>query len=65
MFQDPERDCREARDLAFEHLTAVRAKLDELRRLEQSISALVERCDTACASGPAPACVMLKDIPRI
>jgi len=62
LFQDQGRSCMEARDLAYEHLTAVRAKLKELRALERSIAAFVESCDSACAGGPGPDCVILDDL---
>lgn len=62
LVQDRDRSCMEARDLAYEHLTAVRAKLKELRALERSIVAFVESCDSACAGGPGPDCVVLDDL---
>lgn len=62
LVQDQERSCMEARDLAYEHLTAVRTKLKELRALERSIAAFVESCDSACAGGPGPDCVILDDL---
>src|ERR671919_2292431 len=37
LVEDRERSCLEARDLAQEHLAAVRAKLNELKGLERSI----------------------------
>lgn len=62
LVQDRERSCMEARDLAYEHLAAVRAKLKELRALERSIAAFVVSCDSACAGGPGPDCVILDDL---
>jgi len=58
------RSCTEARDLAQEHLETVRAKLAELKTLERSISTFVECCDSACAGGPGPDCVILEDLSR-
>jgi len=62
LVEDPARCCTEARDIAQAHLDAVRAKLAELRALERDIVGFVERCDTACAGGPGPACVPLAEL---
>jgi DNA-binding transcriptional MerR regulator len=62
LVQDRERSCLEARDLAQNHLAAVRAKLDELKALEQAIARFVESCEAACAGGPGPDCVVLDDL---
>jgi DNA-binding transcriptional MerR regulator len=51
---DPKSSCMVARDMAAEHLTAVRAKMREL--------AFVKSCDTSCAGGPGPECVILDDL---
>lgn len=64
LIQDRRRSCLEARDLAQEHLVAVRAKLDELRALERTIASFVTSCDDTCAGGPAPDCVILEDLSR-
>ena len=60
--QDRGRSCTEARDLAQEHLIAVRAKLAELRALERSIVSFVISCDAPCVGGPGPDCVILEDL---
>lgn len=62
LMQDRDRSCTEARDLAQEHLAAVRAKLVELKALERSIAGFVESCDATCAGGPGPDCVILEDL---
>jgi DNA-binding transcriptional MerR regulator len=62
LVQDRERSCLEARDLAQSHLAALRAKLDELKALEQAIARFVESCEAACAGGPGPDCVVLDDL---
>jgi DNA-binding transcriptional MerR regulator len=64
VMQDPGRSCMEARDVAQERLTAVRAKLVELKALERSLVSFVISCDTSCAGGPGPACVILEDRAR-
>jgi DNA-binding transcriptional MerR regulator len=64
LVQDPLSSCMHARDLAYEHLVAVRAKLAELKALERSISAFVASCDASCAGGPGPDCVILDDLSR-
>lgn len=62
LVQDRDRSCTEARDLAQQHLTALRTKLVELRALERSIASFVENCDASCAGGPGPDCVILDDL---
>jgi DNA-binding transcriptional MerR regulator len=62
LMQDRSRSCTEARDLAQEHLAAVRAKLVELKALERTIVSLVISCDTSCVGGPGPDCVILEDL---
>jgi DNA-binding transcriptional MerR regulator len=62
LVQDRERSCLEARDLAQEHLTAVRAKIRELKKLERSIATFVATCDASCAGGAGPDCVILEDL---
>lgn len=64
LVQDRERSCMDARDLAQEHLTAVRAKLNELKALERSIASFVATCDASCAGGPGPDCAILEDLAR-
>jgi len=59
LMQDRKRSCVEARDLAAVHLASVRAKLEDLKRLEKVIAALVASCETSCCGGPAPDCVVL------
>jgi DNA-binding transcriptional MerR regulator len=62
LMQDRGRSCMEARDIAQDHLAAVRAKLIELKALERSIAGFVESCDASCAGGPGPDCVILEDL---
>jgi DNA-binding transcriptional MerR regulator len=62
LIEDDSRLCVEARDLARDHLDAVRSRLAELRALEASLAQLVEDCDRTCAGGPGPACVILEDL---
>ena len=64
LVQDPDRSCLEARDLAREHLAAVRAKLRELKALERSIASFVASCETGCAGGPGPDCTILEDLAK-
>src|SRR3546814_3069795 len=54
----------EARDLAVDHLAAVRARVAELKALERDLSNFVGRCDAACAGGPGPDCVVLRDMAK-
>lgn len=62
--QDRERSCMEARDLAQEHLEAVREKLNELKALEQSIADFIAVCDASCAGGPGPDCPVLENLAK-
>jgi len=62
VMSDRDRSCLEARDLAHEHLAAVRGKLAELKALERTLAAFVKTCDDACAGGPGPDCVILEDL---
>jgi DNA-binding transcriptional MerR regulator len=64
LVQDRERSCLEARNLAQCHLDAVRARLDELKALEQTIARFVKSCEGACTGGPGPDCVILEDLHR-
>jgi DNA-binding transcriptional MerR regulator len=60
--QDRERSCFDARDLARDHLAAVRLRLRELKTLERSIANFVADCDSLCAGGPGPDCAVLQDL---
>lgn len=62
--QHHDRSCMEARDLAVDHLAAVRARVAELKALERDLSNFVGRCDAACAGGPGPDCVVLRDMAK-
>lgn len=64
LVQDRDRSCIGARDLAEEHLAAVRAKIVELKALEHSILGFVVSCDASCAGGPGPDCVILDDLSK-
>ena len=57
-----DRDCQDARDIAKSHLTAVRAKMAELRQLERSLARFVQDCDQECAGGPAAQCCIFEDL---
>jgi len=62
LMRDPDRSCMEARDLAQRHLARVKARLVELRALERAITEFVRTCDSACAGGPGPDCVVLQEL---
>ena len=62
LMQDRGRSCAEARDLAQDRLTSLRAKLTELEALERTITGLVAACDAGCADGPSPDCVIVSDL---
>ena len=62
LFEDGNRSCAEVRDLAQVHLDAVRAKLEEMRRLEANLMAFVDSCTDACSGGPARDCIIIDDL---
>jgi DNA-binding transcriptional MerR regulator len=62
LMQDPNSSCMTARDIAAEHLTAVRKKMRELKALESNLIAFVKSCDASCPGGPGPDCVILDDL---
>lgn len=64
LVQDRERSCMDARDIAKDHLLAVRAKLNELKGLERSIAGFIATCDVSCAGGPGPDCTILEDLAK-
>jgi DNA-binding transcriptional MerR regulator len=62
LFDDDGRACVEVRDLAQVHLGQVRAKLDEMRQLEASLTAFVTSCDATCIGGTTRDCVIIGDM---
>lgn len=62
LLDDPKSSCMDARDLAAKHLDDVRAKMRELKARERSLVSFVKACDTTCAGGPGPDCVILGDL---
>jgi DNA-binding transcriptional MerR regulator len=61
---DPKSSCMDAREMAAKHVGAVRAKIRELKALERSLIAFVKSCDTSCAGGPGPECVILDGLAK-
>lgn len=64
VMEDGDRACTEVRELATNHLAAVRAKLFELRALERDLKQFVESCENECLGGPGPQCTPLRDLSR-
>ncbi|MEC4718414.1 helix-turn-helix domain-containing protein [Noviherbaspirillum sp. CPCC 100848] len=62
LFEEGDRSCVEVRDVAQEHLSAVRAKIAEFRQLEASLVAFVDSCNTACCGGTAKDCTIIEDL---
>jgi MerR family transcriptional regulator, copper efflux regulator len=56
------KDCTEARDVAQEQLSTVRAKMLELMTLERTLAQFVDTCSATCAGGPAPKCNIIRDL---
>lgn len=65
LFEDGDRACIEARDLAQTHLDAVRAKLEQIRQLEANLLAFVESCDEACCKGTTRECAIIEDLSAV
>lgn len=64
LVQDRDSSCTDAREIAEAHLSAVRARLVELKALERSLLGFVIGCNNACAGGPGPDCVILDDLSK-
>lgn len=54
------RPCLEARGIAAAHLAEVRAKRDDLDKLERILAGTIEQCDTRCSGDAAPLCPVLE-----
>lgn len=52
--------CGEVRDIAAAHLADIRAKLEDLRKLEGILAGTVAECDSRCEATSAPACPVLE-----
>ncbi len=52
------RSCRRVHDIATEHLTQVRQKIADLRRMERILGAMVK----TCAQGTVPTCPLLETL---
>lgn len=52
--------CAQVREIAAAHLTDVRAKLDDLRKLEKILGETVSQCDRQCLGDSAPLCPVLE-----
>lgn len=62
LLDDRTSSCMNARQLAAERLDVVREKMQELKSLERSLTKFVATCDSSCAGGPGPDCVVLADL---
>lgn len=54
--------CSVAVSVVEKHLVEVRAKRSELKRLEASLTSMLDRCRSGCAAGAAEACSIFADI---
>ena len=52
--------CSNVRSLAAGHLADVRARLADLRKLEEILARTVSECDAQCAERPAPLCPLIE-----
>jgi DNA-binding transcriptional MerR regulator len=62
LMQDGTSTCTATRELAQRQLDKVRRKLSDLKTLEATFASMVVNCDSQCAGGPAPDCVILDDL---
>ncbi|MES2933765.1 MAG: helix-turn-helix domain-containing protein [Pseudomonadota bacterium] len=62
LFDDLDRPCVEARDLAQIHLQQVRDKLEQMRQLEATLAAFVTRCDATCVGGDTRNCCIIENL---
>lgn len=65
LFEDGDRACIEVRDMAQNHLDAVRVKLEEMRQLEANLVEFVASCDETCCTGPTRNCAIIVDLSAI
>lgn len=54
--------CAQARDIAAVHLADVRAKLEDLAKLEAILSNTIAQCDARCGDGAAPSCPVFETL---
>jgi MerR family transcriptional regulator, mercuric resistance operon regulatory protein len=52
--------CGEVRDIAAQHLADIRAKLEDLRKLERILTSTVAECDSHCETTSAPVCPVIE-----
>lgn len=64
LLDNRERQCGELRDLAHEQLMRVRSKLDELTKLENTLTDFVKSCDTDCPGGVAKDCTIIENLSK-
>jgi len=56
--------CAPARDIAQKHLSAVDAKIAELRSIRRHLGDFVKRCLDECADGSASGCTMVDGLSK-
>ena len=58
LYRDKKRASAEVREAAQVHIETIRAKIDELRSMEQTLATLIERC----AGDGRPDCPILEEL---
>jgi Cu(I)-responsive transcriptional regulator len=58
LYRDRDRASSEVREAALSHLGAIRAKIDELRSMERTLTELVDRC----AGDSRPDCPIIQEL---
>lgn len=61
---DRSSSCTDLRAVAAHHLEDVRAKRDDLTKLENILTATIEHCDEQCCGNPMPPCPILEILDR-
>jgi MerR family mercuric resistance operon transcriptional regulator len=54
--------CREVKDLAGAHLAAVRAKIADLRAMQQALAALIAQCEARGDGAAQPGCPLIETL---
>ena len=62
MMDDGDRACADVRELAETHLSAVRAKLAELKALEATLRWYIDECAAQCADAKTRDCTIVIDL---
>lgn len=54
--------CRQVKDLATTHLTAVKIKIADLRAMQKALTALIAQCDARVDTAGRPGCPLIETL---